>query len=58
MQPLHTLLNIYLCGAGITAVVTFLLSRDPGLNIRLLASVLTGLTWPLSFPVALLFSLI
>ena len=57
MQTLNTLLSIYLCGAGITIVVAFFLSRAPELRIRLLASRLTELTWPLSFPVALFFSL-
>lgn len=50
----ETITNIYLIGLCITAFVVFCFSRD-SLKIRLLAALLIGLTWPLSFPVALIF---
>ncbi|EHD21009.1 MULTISPECIES: GhoT/OrtT family toxin [Brenneria] len=57
-QPLWELIKlIYFIGFTISLVVTFLLSKDKSLTIRLLASLLIGLTWPLSFPVVLLFSI-
>ncbi|MEB7742407.1 GhoT/OrtT family toxin [Escherichia coli] len=34
------------------------MSGDPDLKIKGLAAILIGLTWPLSLPVALLFTLI
>ncbi|MFC3395250.1 GhoT/OrtT family toxin [Brenneria rubrifaciens] len=48
---------IYFIGFAISVLVTLLLSKDKSLHIRLLASLLVGLTWPLSFPVVLLFSI-
>ncbi|MFE8118679.1 MULTISPECIES: GhoT/OrtT family toxin [Brenneria] len=48
---------IYFIGFAISLFVTFLLSRDNSLIIRILTSLLIGLTWPLSFPVVLLFSI-
>nr|WP_275051387.1 GhoT/OrtT family toxin [Brenneria goodwinii] len=48
---------IYFIGFAISLFVTFLLSRDNSLLIRILTSLLIGLTWPLSFPVVLLFSI-
>ncbi|MDX5627346.1 MULTISPECIES: GhoT/OrtT family toxin [unclassified Brenneria] len=48
---------IYVIGFVISLVVTFLLSRDNSLTIRFLTSLLIGVTWPLSFPVVLLFSI-
>ncbi|MBG6244554.1 MULTISPECIES: GhoT/OrtT family toxin [unclassified Symbiopectobacterium] len=50
--------HAYLLGAIIAMVITFLLSRDKSLLMRFLASILIGLTWPLSFPLVLLFSLL
>ncbi|MFT8211273.1 MAG: GhoT/OrtT family toxin [Symbiopectobacterium sp.] len=50
--------HAYLFGAIIAMVITFLLSRDKSLLMRFLASILIGLTWPLSFPLVLLFSLL
>ncbi|RLM17722.1 hypothetical protein BIY29_18975 [Brenneria alni] len=48
---------IYFIGFAISILVTFLLSKDKSLTIRFLTSLLIGLTWPLSFPVVLLFSI-
>lgn len=48
----------YFVGAGVSLLITFWLSRDNALSMRLLAAVLIALTWPLSFPVVLLFSLL
>lgn len=50
--------HAYMLGAIIAMVITFLLSRDKSLLMRFLASILIGLTWPLSFPLVLLFSLL
>ncbi|MEH2920874.1 GhoT/OrtT family toxin [Samsonia erythrinae] len=47
----------YLIGFVISTIVTFLLSKDKSLFIRSLASLMVGLTWPMSFPIALLFSI-
>ncbi|KML68072.1 membrane protein [Pectobacterium peruviense] len=44
-------------GFFVALIVTFLLSKDKSLLIRFFASLLVGLTWPLSFPVVLLFSI-
>ncbi|WP_252363084.1 GhoT/OrtT family toxin [Citrobacter sp. wls826] len=46
---------LYITGFAISAVVTYILSSDSDLKINVLASILIGLSWPLSFPVALLF---
>ncbi|MEH0835424.1 GhoT/OrtT family toxin [Pectobacterium cacticida] len=48
---------IYMFGFVISLTVTFLLSKDKSLFMRFLASLMIGLTWPLSFPVVLLFSI-
>ncbi|MCG8710158.1 GhoT/OrtT family toxin [Brenneria sp. 4F2] len=48
---------IYFIGLAISLFITFLLSRDKSLPIRFLTSLLIGATWPLSFPVVLLFSI-
>ncbi|WLI77409.1 GhoT/OrtT family toxin [Kosakonia sp. H02] len=50
------LLIFYAVMALISAVVTYFLAKD-NRKIRLLSAVLVGATWPISFPVALLFSL-
>lgn len=42
--------------ALIATTITFFISRDRT-RIRVLSAVLVGATWPMSFPVALLFSL-
>lgn len=56
-----TLLPIIAISYGImalvSAVIIWFLTAD-NKSMRILACVLTGLTWPISLPVALLFSLI
>nr|WP_230473067.1 GhoT/OrtT family toxin [Enterobacillus tribolii] len=39
---------------AVTALIIFFFSRD-SIKMRLLAALLIGTTWPLSFPVALIF---
>ena len=58
MNMTQILFYIYVTGFTVSTVITFLLSKDPNLKTRWLAAILIGLTWPLSFPVALLFALI
>ncbi|MBK4713743.1 MULTISPECIES: GhoT/OrtT family toxin [Tenebrionibacter/Tenebrionicola group] len=50
------MLVFYAAMAAISAVITFFLARDR-LSIKLLSAALIGATWPVSFPVALLFAL-
>ncbi|QWC50706.1 GhoT/OrtT family toxin [Pectobacterium atrosepticum] len=47
----------YMIGFVVSLIVTFLLSKDKSLFIRFFASLIVGITWPLSFPVVLLFSI-
>lgn len=47
----------YLIGAVLSFIITFFLTKDPSLAMRLLSALLIGLTWPLSFPMALIFSI-
>jgi hypothetical protein len=47
----------YFSGLAFSVLFTLWVSRDSSFLIRLLASALIGLTWPLSLPVVLLFSL-
>ncbi|WP_409160750.1 GhoT/OrtT family toxin [Pectobacterium sp. B2J-2] len=60
-MPHHSLWELikltYTIGFIIALTVTFLLSKDKSLFMRFFASLIIGLTWPLSFPVVLLFSL-
>ncbi len=50
------MLVFYAVMSLISAVITWFLARDSK-RIKLLSSVLVGATWPMSFPVALMFSL-
>jgi len=50
------LLIFYVAMAVLCAVATWFLAKDSR-KIRLLSALLVGATWPISFPVALLFSL-
>ena len=50
------MLVFYAVMSLICAGITWLLAKDSK-RIKLLCSVLIGATWPMSFPVALLFSL-
>lgn len=56
MTGWHIIVTLYLIMAFISGLVTWYLTRDKK-SVRLLASALIALTWPLSFPVALLFSI-
>ncbi|MDF3827756.1 MULTISPECIES: GhoT/OrtT family toxin [unclassified Pseudocitrobacter] len=56
MTVFEKMMMVYLAIGVVSGVTTWYLARDkPG--IRLLCALLIGATWPLSFPVALLFSL-
>lgn len=52
------ILASYLAGIAVTGFLTFFFSRDPSLGIRLLCSALIAVTWPLSFPLVLIFILL
>ncbi len=54
--PIPKNVGFYAVMAVITAIITWFLSRDKK-RIRFLSAVLVGATWPMSFPVALMFSL-
>lgn len=56
MSLYQKMLVFYAVMAVITAIITWFLSRDKK-RIRFLSAVLVGATWPMSFPVALMFSL-
>ncbi|MEI3776908.1 GhoT/OrtT family toxin [Pectobacterium brasiliense] len=56
-SPWELIKLTYMIGFVISLIVTFLLSKDESLLIRFFASLIVGLTWPLSFPVVLLFSI-
>ncbi|WP_230011270.1 GhoT/OrtT family toxin [Citrobacter koseri] len=58
MNLAQILLLIYVTGVFLSAILTFLLSKDPCLKIRILAALLIGLTWPLSIPVVLVSALV
>ncbi|CAI1509680.1 GhoT/OrtT family toxin [Serratia entomophila] len=46
----------YLIGLLVSMVFTYLVSRDT-IKIRFISALTIGLTWPLSLPLVLLFSL-
>ncbi|SFT67072.1 Protein of unknown function [Kosakonia arachidis] len=56
MELYTKLLIFYVVMMGLSGVATYFLARDKR-KIRLLSAILVGATWPISFPVALLFSL-
>lgn len=56
MSVYQKMLIFYAVMASISCLTTWFLSHDKK-RIRLLSAVLVGATWPMSFPVALLFSL-
>ncbi len=56
MSLYQKMLVFYAVMAVITAIITWFLSRDKK-RIRFLSAVLVVATWPMSFPVALMFSL-
>lgn len=56
MSSWQIIVMVYLTLAAFSGLVTWFLTRDKK-SMRLLASLLIALTWPLSFPVALLFAI-
>lgn len=56
MTTFEMIMAIYLVGGVISGGIVGYLSRDKPW-VRVLSALLIGATWPLSFPVALLFSL-
>ncbi|CAI0727028.1 MULTISPECIES: GhoT/OrtT family toxin [Serratia] len=46
----------YLIGLLVSMIFTYLVSRDT-IKIRFISALTIGLTWPLSLPVVLMFSL-
>ncbi|EFT2998547.1 GhoT/OrtT family toxin, partial [Escherichia coli] len=52
----YNILCFYAFGIGVSFVIIWFLSHEKT-NIRLLSAFLVGITWPISLPVALLFSL-
>ncbi|MGJ7382704.1 GhoT/OrtT family toxin [Morganella morganii] len=51
------LLTIYATGGLLSFILTFFLTKDPNPFFRLLSCLLIALTWPMSLPVVILFSL-
>ena len=56
MSLYQKMLVFYAVMAALTFLITWFLSHDKK-RIRFLSAFLVGATWPMSFPVALLFSL-
>ncbi len=48
--------TIYFTGFFLSLVFTFFVSKDRSMLIRLLCAIVIGLTWPMSFPVVVMFS--
>ncbi|AIR71564.1 membrane protein [Dickeya fangzhongdai] len=48
--------TLYFLGLSVSMLFTFFMSKDNSLTMRFLASILIGATWPLSFPVVIVFS--
>ncbi|PEG21366.1 hypothetical protein BSR05_22460 [Escherichia coli] len=57
MSLYQHMLVFYAVMAAIAFLITWFLSHDKKKRIRFLSAFLVGATWPMSFPVALLFSL-
>ncbi|EKT58459.1 GhoT/OrtT family toxin [Providencia sneebia] len=57
MSTFESILLIYGIGAVCSALITLLVTKDPNIFMRLLSALLIGLTWPMTLPVVLLFSL-
>lgn len=57
MNTIGVILFIYVAGVAISFILIYLISQEK-CGYRILGSVLTGLTWPLSLIPALLFSLL
>ena len=56
MSLYQKMLVFYAVMAAIACLITWFLSQDKK-RIRFLSAILVGATWPMSLPVALLFSL-
>ncbi len=56
MSLYQKMLTFYAVMGAIAFLITWFLSHDKK-RIRFLSALLVGATWPMSFPVALLFSL-
>ncbi|WBM72622.1 GhoT/OrtT family toxin [Buttiauxella sp. WJP83] len=56
MTLYQSMLVFYAAMSFVTGFITWFLAKDTK-RIKLLSSVLVGATWPMSFPVALMFSL-
>ncbi|WP_409076213.1 GhoT/OrtT family toxin (plasmid) [Pantoea sp. C3] len=50
------MLIFYAVVASVAALITFFIAKDK-FSIKLLSAFLVGATWPMSFPVALMFAL-
>ncbi|MBP2835927.1 GhoT/OrtT family toxin [Dickeya zeae] len=48
--------TLYFLGLAVSMIFTFFMSKDNSLIMRFLAAILIGVTWPLSFPVVIVFS--
>ncbi|MGP3591883.1 GhoT/OrtT family toxin [Vagococcus sp. WN89Y] len=57
MELYTKLLIFYLAMSCVCAVITWFLTQESW-KIRLLSAILVGATWPISFPVALIFTLL
>ncbi|MEG0280555.1 MAG: GhoT/OrtT family toxin [Morganella sp. (in: enterobacteria)] len=57
MSSLQLVLTIYATGGLFSFILTFFLTKDPNPLFRLLSCLLIALTWPMSLPVVILFSL-
>ncbi|HAT1526001.1 TPA: GhoT/OrtT family toxin [Morganella morganii] len=57
MSSAQILLTIYATGGLFSFILTFFLTKDPNAFFRLLSCLLIALTWPMSLPVVILFSL-
>lgn len=57
MELYTKLLIFYIAMACLCAVATWFLTKE-SVKIRLLSALLVGATWPICFPVVLLFSLL
>ncbi len=55
-DPLPTYAGFYAVVASVAALITFFIAKDK-FSIKLLSAFLVGATWPMSFPVALMFAL-
>ncbi|MDF2166473.1 type V toxin-antitoxin system toxin GhoT [Escherichia coli] len=56
MALFSKILIFYVIGVNISFVIIWFISHETT-HIRLLSAFLVGITWPMSLPVALLFSL-